>query len=211
MKPIIYKLVQSVGPILLLFILPLFYFPSLLQINNELNLIQGTALFCFSGSLAMIVSSDDMKSHWDKYCPVLPISRKTIVSTHFILLLLGNLIQLVLSGVLASIGAVQLGDGFSFVYIAKLIACYFTGSAFSGLVLFVMFKFSYKPAYGIWFFFYCFAGFLSGFSAAVLEDNPSAVSFITDGRAYLVCALICVALFALEWYGTIKLYGKKDL
>lgn len=209
MKPIIYKTLKSVPPVVMVFLFIAFYFPGILNLSMEFNIVEGSLLFSYSAMILILLLVE--KSYWDSYCNVLPIHRKIFVNVPFLLIICSNIIQFVLSVTFYIIGAVNIGDGVRFEYIAKLFACSFISSACIGIILIVIFKFSYKAVYVCLGILYCFFGFCLGFFDGYTESNPSGIAFLNSGRLYVVTAVVCAILFVLEWFISCKIYSKKEL
>lgn len=216
MKALLYKDFQTIGAkfvlnlaVIVFISLPLFL------VSGYFSLSVKAVLFIASGATAMSIYSFDEKSHWHKYCDVLPLSRKQVVMKSFVGVLIFNAAAVVPISIFHVLGILIHNQTLSVFTFADIIPGYIIGAVVTAMTLFLAYTFNYIVSFIV---FSVIGGGCGGFigygigsaldveSSGMLDCLP-----IPIGTFYVLISFFGIILFVLFMFGAVYFYQKKDL
>lgn len=191
----------------LLFIVIIFSFISLLSDNISFITIYPSLI---SGMLPINLLSFDEKDKWCMYSAALPITKAQYVSAKYITGLIFNISVLILNVTVQTIRMVWFAS-FSFDDFMFLCACNVALSFISqALILPLALKFGSEKGRIIYTIVIVFFAFAFTFALAFFTFS-SEFSFIFNGIIVsIIVMLITIALYAVSWWVSIKIYNKRE-
>lgn len=209
MKALFNKFFQNLGRNLIVLFYFWFIMPLVMYVMDE-NVLTSPINFLLSGAIYIFILNGYARDKFDKYITFLPISRDSFVSHVFILTALSDIVMFaVLIGF-----TIHFSKSTELVFSAstlfKLFSSFSIGVAVVGLAMLIYFRFSYSASYTFYLLIFCIPifimGFIDGFSGA--DAGTTGFESIELGA---VVPVISLAVFAVEWLLSIKVYRRRDL
>ncbi len=141
---------------------------------------------------------------WSAYCTTLPVTRRQIVSSKFLLSLICIATVTVLTVIALMIGMYENGDVDTKEILSVICLLLAIGFISPSIMMPFVFKFSVEKARIAYLI---VVGFGSGLSAFFSFNSKVAVAELNSS----ILLIIGVVMFAVSWLVSIKLYEKKEL
>lgn len=218
MKALLYKSFLEIrGKLikLILVILLAVLFLSFL-LTGEYNILYCLLPFVMAGALSMNVPYMDEKSHWNKYCDFLPISRKEVVLQSLFAVLILNTLMLVIVAAVRIAGLVINHMAVSPLNIAEILPAYLCGFGLISIIYCFVFSFNYDVGMVIYVIVCGASGGIVGFTLSYYEDFGKNIFSlnISDSKTlkiYLIISAVSIMIAVVSWIVSIRVYSKRSL
>lgn len=215
MKALLYKSLLEIRRKLILVILLVLVFLSFF-LTGEYNVLYCVLCFVMAGALSLNVPYMDEKSHWNKYCDFLPISRKDVVLQSLFAVLILNTLMLVIVAAVRLTGLIINNMAVSVINVAEILPAYFFGFALISVIYCFVFRFNYNVGMVIYMIVCGVSGGAAGFTLSYYGDleEGKVILDVSDSKMlkiYLIISAVSIMIAVVSWIVSSRVYCNKEL
>ncbi len=155
-----------------------------------------------SGILTVSLVSYDERFHWDSYCELLPLPRKTVVAEKYVLTLIIGLTVWLISDVIEAFRVPVTSPAYLTMVFGRLAVTL----AAPVILLPVIFKYGVEKGRIVYFI---VLGFFTAASAMIFPQSAADVKGVAPALTWVILPVVA-ALYALSWLLSVKVYEKRE-
>lgn len=154
------------------------------------------------------ILSYDEKSHWDRYCGALPVSRAQVVSSLYLLTLAGVAVMLVL---IVLVQGLRLSQAGRLAELPAIIAIALSiGLVFPAILMPIQFRLGVEKGRIAYYIITGAACAIGVFAAYHMPDTSAEINLSPSAGTLLFTAAAAL-LYALSWLLSIRFYEKREI